>query len=209
MNASVTLLILDLVGVYFFAVSGSLLAARQRFDLVGSLLLASVTGLGGGVVRDLVLNAGPPVAFSQPLYLAPPVLAVVTVYFISASVQRFNRLLVAFDAAGLALFCVSGTLLALAAHAHPVAAALLGVTTAVGGGILRDVIANLTPALFDQREFYAIPAFIGATLTAIAASLGVLHPLTTVPIIVFVFGLRVAGRRLRWGIPLASRSVVE
>ncbi|GGC86767.1 UPF0126 membrane protein [Tersicoccus solisilvae] len=209
MDASVTLLLLDLVGVYFFAVSGSLLAARQRFDLVGSLLLACVAGLGGGVVRDLVLDAGPPVAFSQPLYLVPPALAVVTVYSIEASVQRFNRLLVVFDAAGLALFCVSGTLIALAAHQHPVAAVLLGVTSAVGGGILRDVIANVTPTLFDQREFYAIPAFVGAALTVVAQTAGALGGIIVVPIIALVFALRVAGRRLRWSIPLASRHVVD
>lgn len=208
-GASVTLLILDLLGVYFFAVSGSLLAARQRFDLVGSLLLASVAGLGGGVVRDLVLGAGPPVVFTQPLYLVPPVGAVVTVYFISASVRRYSRLLIVFDAAGLALFCVSGTLIGLNAHQHPVAAALLGVTTAVGGGLLRDVIANVTPTLFDQREFYAIPAFVGAGLTVAAESAGLLQGVAAIVIAALVFGLRVAGRRLRWSIPLASRNVVD
>ncbi len=72
-------LVLDLLGCFFFAVSGSLLAVRNGFDLVGSVLLGSLVGLGGGVVRDLILNAGPPAAFSNPLYLAAPLLAAVVV----------------------------------------------------------------------------------------------------------------------------------
>ena len=82
-------------------------------------------------------------------------------------------------------------------------------TTAVGGGILRDVIANVTPTLFDRREFYAVPAFVGAGLTVTAQAAGALQGLAIVPIIVLVFALRVAGRRLRWSIPLASRKVAD
>ena len=102
------------MGVFFFAVSGSLLAARKNIDIVGSLLLASLVALGGGVIRDLILDSGPPAAFSNPAYLVPPLLATVLVYFLFTSVQRFTSLLILFDAGGLALFCMTGTVKALA-----------------------------------------------------------------------------------------------
>ena len=172
---SLVLVWLDLAGVFFFAVSGSLLAARKQFDIIGSLLLASVVSLGGGVIRDIIINAGPPAAFTNPAYLAPPLLATVLVYFLFSSVQRFTSLLVLFDAGGLALFCITGTLKALAAGMNPVAAVLLGVTTAVGGGLLRDITANEVPQLFDPKDLYALPAFAGAVVDRDPVPHGDLH----------------------------------
>jgi uncharacterized membrane protein YeiH len=199
-------LMLDLLGVFFFAVSGSLLAARKGFDLVGSLLLGSMVGLGGGVVRDVILNAGPPSAFSNPIYLAPPLLAGALVYFLPRNVERSRRWVLTFDAGGLALFCITGTLKALTAGMNPVAAILLGVTTAVGGGILRDVTANEVPGVFDPKDLYAIPAFVGAGLAAALWHLGWLNLVTGTIAAVVVFGLRMLSRRFGWHAPMAARS---
>ncbi|WP_445153579.1 trimeric intracellular cation channel family protein [Arthrobacter sp. Hor0625] len=196
---------LDLAGVFFFAVSGSLLAARKQFDIVGSLLLASVVSLGGGVIRDLIINAGPPAAFTNPAYLAPPLLATVLVYFLFPSVRRFTSLLVLFDAGGLALFCITGSLKALAAGMHPVAAVLLGVTTAVGGGLLRDVTANEVPQLFDPGDIYALPAFAGAGLTVALSVTGTFGVLTASAVAAVVFAFRVTAWRRQWHAPLAVR----
>ena len=91
-------------------------------------------------------------------------------YFLFSSVQRFTSLLILFDAGGLALFCITGTLKALDAGMNPVAAVLLGVTTAVGGGLLRDITANEVPQLFDAKDIYALPAFLGAALTVILSA---------------------------------------
>jgi uncharacterized membrane protein YeiH len=162
---------LDLLGVFFFAVSGSLLAARKQIDIVGSLLLASLVGLGGGVIRDIILSIVP-AAFTNPAYLAPPLLATVLVFFLFSSVQRYTSLLILFDAAGLALFCMTGTLKALATGLNPVASVLLGVTTAVGGGLLRDITANEVPELFNPKDIYALPAFVGSAMTAVLWVLG-------------------------------------
>ncbi|MGO4383181.1 trimeric intracellular cation channel family protein [Specibacter sp. RAF43] len=199
-------LMLDLLGVFFFAVSGSLLAARQGFDLVGSLLLGSLVGLGGGVLRDVILNSGPPAAFSNPIYFAPPLLAAAVVYFLAGKVERGSRLILTFDAGGLALFCITGTLKALESGMNPVAALLLGVTTAVGGGVLRDVTANQTPRLFDPRDLYAIPALLGAGITAALWYLGWLDLATGTVAAVLVFALRMLGLRFGWHAPLAARS---
>ncbi|MFC7848500.1 trimeric intracellular cation channel family protein [Arthrobacter sp. NPDC057388] len=196
---------LDLAGIFFFAVSGSLLAARKQFDLLGSLLLASLVSLGGGVIRDIILSAGPPAVFSNPVYLVPPLLATGLVYFLFSSVQRYTSLLTLFDAAGLGMFCITGTLKALAFGMNPVSAALLGVTTAVGGGLLRDITANEVPRLFDARDLYALPAFLGAALTAVLWELGAFIPVTACVVAATVFTFRVVAWRLSWRIPLAVR----
>jgi uncharacterized membrane protein YeiH len=194
---------LDLVGVFFFAVSGSLLAARKNIDIVGSLLLASLVGLGGGIIRDLILSGGPPAAFSNPAYLFPPLLATVLVYSLYTSVERFTSLLILFDAGGLALFCMTGTVKALDAGMNPVAAALLGVMTAVGGGLLRDVTANEVPELFNPKDIYALPAFLGAALTAVLWVAGAFNVLTAVAVAAVVFTFRVLAWRRSWQAPLA------
>lgn len=196
-------LILDLLGVFSFAVSGCLLAARKGFDIVGSLLLGSLVGLGGGVVRDLIIDAGVPAAFSNPLYIIPPLSAALLVYFLFSSVQRFGSLLVVFDAGGLALFCVTGTLKALEFGLNPVSAVLLGVTTAVGGGLLRDVTANEVPKIFDPRDVYAVPAFAGAFLVVLLDTFGWSNVFTTTAVAVAVFAFRILAWRFSWRVPLA------
>lgn len=195
-------LMFDLLGVFFFGVSGSLLAARRGFDIVGSLLLAGLTGIGGGIVRDVILGEVP-TAFANPYYFVPPTLAALLVYFVAPGVQRLKRPLLVFDAAGLALFCTSGTVKALELGMNPFAAALLGVTTAVGGGLLRDVVANQTPAIFDPRDMYAVPAMMGAGLIAalwVADFSGWVWELGVAAI---VFTLRVLSLKLRWHVPKA------
>ena len=196
---------LELAGIFFFAVSGSLLAARKQFDVMGSLLLASLVSLGGGVIRDIILNAGPPAAFSNPAYLVPPLLATGLVYFLFSSVQRYTSLLTLFDAAGLAMFCITGTLKALSYGMNPISATLLGVTTAVGGGLLRDITANEVPRLFDARDLYALPAFSGAALTAVLWDVRAFNPISACAVAALVFAFRVVAWRRSWRIPLAVR----
>lgn len=202
MNAA---LILDLFGVFFFAVSGSLLAARKGFDLIGSLLLASLAALGGGVARDVIIGVDP-VAFTNPLYLAPPLLATLLVHFLYSRFEKVTSLLMFFDAGGLALFCIVGALKAINTGWNPVAAVLLGVTTAVGGGLLRDVVANEVPQLFNPGDIYALPAFLGAALTVVLAKLELFNVLTGVTVAALVFLLRVLAWRAGWHAPLATRS---
>lgn len=192
----------DLLGVFFFAVSGSLLAGRKGFDLIGSLLLGSLVGLGGGVARDLILGQSP-VAFTNPVYLIPPVLAALLVYFLYSSAEKIGRLLTVFDAAGLALFCITGSTKALEAGLNPVASALLGVTSAVGGDLLRDVVANEVPRLFSPHDIYAIPAFLGAALTTLCWLNGLLNLGTGVAIAIVVFAFRLVAWHFRWHAPLA------
>jgi uncharacterized membrane protein YeiH len=200
------LLGLDLMGVFFFAVSGSLLAARRQFDIVGSLFLAFLAGLGGGVVRDLIIDQGVPNAFANPLYLLPPVLAAALVYFRLITQGRLRRTLLVFDAAGLALFCVIGTRTALAAGVVPIMAILLGVSTAVVGGLLRDVVANEVPEIFNPHGLYAVPALFGAGLSSLLWWLGLFNWLTAGLVMLAVFAFRLVSLRRRWFAPHAARS---
>lgn len=196
-------LILDLAGTFFFAISGSLLAVRRHFDIVGSLLLGSLTGLGGGVVRDLIIGVKP-TAFTEPVYLIPPAAAALVVYFLVQNVQRFPRTLLVFDAGGLALFCITGTVKALNAGMNPFAAALLGLTTGVGGGLLRDVVANRDPQLFNPRDLYAVPAFLGAALITLLWQLSLFNPVTELCVAAVVFSLRLLSLHFQWHIPRAT-----
>lgn len=198
-------LVFDLLGVFFFALSGSLLAARRGFDIVGSLLLGSLTGLGGGVVRDIVLGVTP-TAFATPVHLVPPLVATGIVYFLHGPVRRFRRPILVFDAAGLGLFCTTGAVTALEHGMNPVAAALLGLTTGVGGGLLRDVVANRDPELFGPRDLYALPAMLGAALITacwVAEWRGVW---LEAGVAALVFTLRILSLRFRWHAPQAART---
>ncbi|WP_454854983.1 trimeric intracellular cation channel family protein [Promicromonospora soli] len=199
-----THLVPDLLGVFFFAVSGSLLAVRRRFDVVGSLLLGTCVGLGGGILRDVILDVGVPRAFGSPIYLVPPVVAAIVVYFFAHVVQRYHDVLLTFDAAGMALFSVTGTLVSLAAGMNPAGSTILGVATAVGGGVIRDVVANDVPQIFRSRGLYAIPALLGASVTSLASwgdwfSLAVGFAIAAV-----VFALRMVSLRYRWEAPPAG-----
>ena len=193
---------LDLGGVLVFAVSGASLAARKRFDVVGILVLATATGLGGGIIRDVLLGDAPPVALRDQLYLAMPLIAAVVVLVGHHLVERIARPVLVFDAAGLGLFSVVGTAKALDHGLGVLPSVLLGVTTAVGGGIVRDVLAREVPAVFTaDSALYAIPATMGAAATALAWSQEVLDAAVAVGIAVAVLAVRLLALRRGWRAP--------
>ncbi|GAB3847504.1 trimeric intracellular cation channel family protein [Nesterenkonia populi] len=202
------LLVLELIGTFAFAVSGALLAAKKGVDIVGSLLLASLAGLGGGVIRDLVLSDAVPTAFAHPYYLIPVVVAVTAVYVRAIREDRLRRTLLVFDAVGLSVFCVMGTSIAHAAGLNPVAAALLGLTTAVGGGTLRDVVANEVPEIFNPKGVYAVPAMVGSAAAVIALELGVFNSFAAVGVAAAVFLFRLVALRRGWTVPLAAHGTL-
>lgn len=199
------LLPLEMMGIFAFAVSGALLAARKEFDLVGSLLLASLAGLGGGVTRDVMISQGLPVALANPLLLLPVLFAVVLVATRLLHENRLRRTMLVFDAMGLSLFCLTGTVIAFDAGLNPVACALLGLTTAVGGGTLRDVVANEVPQIVVPRGIYAMPAMLGAGLTVLTLELGIFNLWFGVGISCLVFTVRMLSLRFGWRIPLAGK----
>jgi len=193
----------DLVGVFFFAVSGGLLAVRKGFEVVGVVALSLVTALGGGIIRDLVLGATPPTAFDDVLYLVVPLVAAAIVFVSSAPIEtRFKTPVQLFDAAGLGLFAVTGAVKACAFEASAVGAVLIGVISAVGGGIIRDVLANEAPHLFQPNSrLYAIPAALGATAIVVAWRNGFYSGGVAIGVALAVFLLRLAAIRFGWRAP--------
>ncbi|HEV2796939.1 MAG TPA: trimeric intracellular cation channel family protein [Nocardioides sp.] len=161
-----TLVVLDLTGIFVFAVSGALVAVRKNLDLFAALVLGGVTGLGGGFIRDVLIGATPPAALADWRYLLVPVAAGLMTFFFHASVGRLERFVTIFDAFGLALFCVTGALKAVDYGLGPLPAALLGMVTGIGGGILRDVLAGRVPVIFEGA-LYATPALAGALVAVL------------------------------------------
>lgn len=165
-DPSTTLVVLDLVGIFVFAISGALVAVRKELDVFGVLVLAGVTGLGGGFLRDVLIDATPPAALSDWRYLLVPVAAGLMTFAYHPTLGRMERLVNVFDAFGLALFCVAGALKAVDYGLGPLPAALLGMTTGIGGGMVRDVLAGRVPVVF-RGELYATPALAGALVAVV------------------------------------------
>lgn len=196
--------VLDLVGIFVFAISGALLAVRKNFDVFGIAVLAEVTALGGGLFRDLMIGAVPPAAFTDLGYFTTPLFAALLVFFLHPHVERIQAGVNVFDAAGLGLFCVTGTVKAYDYGLGLTASAALGLATAVGGGVLRDVLANEVPSLLRwDRDLYAVPAIVGATLAVLCLRFDVLNPFTSGFAVVTAFALRLLAMRFHWRAPRA------
>jgi uncharacterized membrane protein YeiH len=203
---------LDLVGIFVFAISGALLAVRKNFDVFGIAVLAEVTALGGGLFRDLVIGAVPPAAFTDLGYFVTPLLAALLVVFLHPQVERIQAGVNVFDAAGLGLFCVAGTTKAYEYGLGLTQSVTLGLATAVGGGVLRDVLANEVPSLLRwDRDLYAVPAIVGATMVALCIRYDALTPLTSALAALTAFVLRLLAMRFHWRAPRAwnRRSTVR
>ncbi|QNP65427.1 trimeric intracellular cation channel family protein [Streptomyces genisteinicus] len=195
---------LDIAGIFVFAISGALLAVRKNFDVFGIAVLAEVTALGGGLIRDLIIGAVPPAAFTDLGYFVTPLVATVLVFFLHPHVERIQVGVNVFDAAGLGLFCVTGTTKAYEYGLNLTSSAALGLATAVGGGVLRDVLANEVPSLLRwDRDLYAVPAIVGATIVVLCIQFDALNALTSGIAVVTAFALRLLAMRYHWRAPRA------
>jgi uncharacterized membrane protein YeiH len=194
--------LIDLGAVLVGGLTGTLLAVRKRFDLVGGASLAIVAGVGGGIIRDVLLQQGPPAALQDSRYLVAALVAAAVGFYRSDDVARIGRLLVAVDALNLGVFTVVGALKALTAGLAPVPAVFLGIVTAVGGGILRDVLAGEAPALFQTGELYATVSALGSALfVALWESSLVSRAAAGVIAIVVMVLLRLLAVRYGWRAP--------
>ena len=194
-------LALDLVGIVAFAAAGALAGVRARLDVFGVAVLGGVTALGGGMLRDVLLGAHPPVALTDWRYLAPAVLVSLLVVRVHPRMARIRRVIAVLDAFGLGLFATSGAALALQADAGPLAAALIGMVTAVGGGVLRDVLLRQVPVVL-RTDVYALAALAGSVVVVAAAASQLPAAVGPVAGVVLATGLRLVALRHRWGVPL-------
>jgi len=198
-------LLLDLLGTFVFAVSGALVAVRSRLDMLGTLVLAGATGLGGGLVRDVLLGDVPPPGLVDWWFLVAAAMAGVATFLWHPAFARWENLILTLDAAGLALFCVTGALKASDAGLGIVPSALLGMITAIGGGIARDVLANRVPVVL-QGGWYATPALVGAAWAAVAHHADLPTLAVLVPGMLACFTWRALALHWGWS-PLPARGV--
>jgi uncharacterized membrane protein YeiH len=198
------LLVLNLAGTFVFGLSGGLAGVQARLEALGVVVLAVVVGLAGGITRDLLIGI-PPQTFRDWRYLAVAGGAGLVTFLAHSALGRLERPILVLDAAGLALFCVTGASTALDHHVGTVEAVVLGAITGVGGGVLRDILVREIPVVL-RSGLYAIPALVGAAIVVVASESGT-HNLAF-PIVgaAVCFLIRLAGLYFNLNVPRAPDS---
>ena len=191
----------DLAATAVFAIEGASIAGRAHLDLFGVVVLGCVTAMGGGILRDLLIGAAPPAALTDRWYVPLAVVASVATFVLHGPVGQIPTwLLTGLDAAGLGLFCASGSVKALRYGLIPVSAAFLGTLTAIGGGAMGSVLLGRIPPVL-RVDIYAVAALLGATVVVI----GLRRGLPTGPTMLVggaaCFGLRVLAAWQHWNLP--------
>ena len=197
-----TLLILDLVGTFVFALAGATAGVRRRLDIFGVLVLSLVTASAGGIARDLLIGAVPPAALADWRYFAAAMLAGVITFLWYPTIERLRTPVRMFDAAGLALFAVAGAEKSLDFGLHPLMAALLGMLTGIGGGMLRDILLAEVPAVL-RSDLYAVAALAGAGVVVAGDALHWSSNVSALAGAVLCFVLRMLAIRFDWHLPRA------
>lgn len=196
--------VLDLGGTFVFAVSGAVAAVRHRLDIFGIMVLAFAAGNAGGIARDVLIGAVPPAAIADYSYIAVSLLAGLFVYLWYPIIARLSHPVLWFDAVGLAFFAVAGAEKALVYGLNPMMAALLGMLTGIGGGMLRDILVNQIPTVL-RADFYALAALAGAAVVVIG------HMVRFPPVAaaavggLLCFALRFMAIRHGWHLPAVRR----
>ena len=208
LNGHALFTVLDLAGTFAFALSGAVAARERGLDWFGILVIAFTVACGGGVVRDLCIGAVPPAGLADWRYLATAVAAAVLTLASQGLVRRLAHPVVLFDTLGLGLFAVTGAQKALLSGSNAEVAVLMGMVTAVGGGVARDVLLNRVPVIL-QREIYASAALVGAAVATFGDRLGLDSPALTWCAVAACFALRLASLRFRWNLPRFKRIVRE
>ena len=203
MNEHLVFNIIDLAGTFAFAISGALAARREQFDLFGVLAIAYITACGGGIARDLCIGAVPPAGLADWRYALTAVIAALLTIVAYERVEQLTSPVRLFDALGLGLFAVYGAHKALAFGMNAEVAILVGMLTAVGGGVARDVLLNRV-VIIMQQEIYASAAFLGAALSVLGEYLAWPTLWSMWLPIVLCCTLRLLSLRYHWHLPVTQ-----
>jgi len=195
--------LLDLISTAVFAISGVILARRTSLDILGAIVLATMTAVGGGTTRDLVLGLTPVFWVSDPTYLLVIAATSIASYVLFSWVEAPERSLRLADAVGLAIVTVIGTEKSLLAGAAPVIAIAMGVITGIFGGVIRDTLANRMPIVFADPSFYATAAFFGAGSFVLMTNVD--STLAVATCITITLGLRLGAIYFDWRLPSILR----
>lgn len=193
---------LELAGTFAFAISGAVAARQRNLDLFGICALAFTVACGGGIIRDLCIGAIPPAGLKNWQFLVVAIIAAGLAVWLYPVVQKLNRPVLFFDSLGLAFFAVTGTQKVLAFGHNGMVAILLGVTTAVGGGVLRDILLNRVPVILE-KEIYASAALIAAIIIVLGNYFKWGSPdLHGIVALITCFALRRLALRYHWNLPV-------
>ena len=191
---------LDLVGTFVFALSGAVAARQKGLDIFGIFSLAFTVACGGGIIRDLCIGVVPPAGLTNGLYLVIVLAATVTSIGFYGLVKTLYQPVLLFDALGLSVFAVTGARKSIVfGHDYEVAI-LLGIVTAVGGGVIRDILLARIPVIL-KKEIYASAAMVGAALVVAGDYWGFAKEVVSVTAIIICFGLRFLGLYFHWNLP--------
>jgi uncharacterized membrane protein YeiH len=199
------LIILDFFGVAVFAVSGSLAAGRKQMDLFGVVVLASVTALGGGTIRDMVMSGGPVFWVVNPTYLVVAMIAAVVTFFSIRFFKLPNSLLLIADAIGLAVFTVLGTKVALASGTSGLVAIVMGMMSGVFGGLIRDILSGEIPLIL-RKEIYATASLCGALTYWLMATFLDQQEVSVIISVLVTLLIRLAATYWRLSLPIPRTS---
>lgn len=196
------LTVLEMVGLVAFAASGALAAVRARLDIFGVAVLGLTTAVGGGIVRDVLLGVHPPTTLRSWPYLTAGLVTALLVFYFHPQVARLRRAVLVADAVGLGVFATSGTAVALNLGAPVYTACLIGMTTGIGGGAIRDLLLREIPLVL-RKEIYALAALLGAVLVAAGHLLKLPAAPVTAVAATAVTVLRVLALWRKWNAPVA------
>jgi uncharacterized membrane protein YeiH len=195
--------VLDLGGTFVFALSGGIAGVKNRLDIFGVLVLSFAAATAGGIARDVMIGATPVAALSDWRYVTVSLVAGLLTFYCYSFIDRLSGSVLIFDAAGLALFAVTGATKALTYHLGPVSAALLGMLTGIGGGMARDILITEVPVVL-RSDLYAVAALAGAGIVVIGEMLDLSSTLATCVGAVLCFSLRFVAIRYGWKLPVAT-----
>lgn len=196
----VLIILFDYLGTFAFAVSGGLAAAEKKLDLFGALFLGFVTAIGGGTTRDMMIGNTPVSWLQDPAYFYIIVVAVSLTCLFTKTILRFSKALFFFDTIGISVFTIIGIQKGVHAGIHPPLAVMMGILTAVMGGIIRDVLCNEIPLIF-HKEIYATACLAGGVLFVLFVFLNVPEPFTALIAAGVIFTIRSLSVRKGWELP--------
>jgi uncharacterized membrane protein YeiH len=194
--------VLDLFGTLVFAVTGAFRAVKYELDILGVLVLSVFTGVGGGIVRDVVLGSFPPAVFTNELYFLVCLGGGLLVFFTAPRLALWWNVVKVFDAVGLGVFAALGALKGYEHGLGPIGVVLMGTVTAVGGGVIRDVLVSEIPAVLTS-DFYATAAALGALALWGCRAGGLSVEVSLAVAAVLTIGLRLLAMRFHFGLPRA------
>lgn len=194
--------ILDLIGTVVFAITGALAAKEHKMDVFGMFILAFVTGVGGGTLRDMMIGSTPVFWMKNPFYILMIVLGVV-LPIVFKKMSEWKKSILFFDAIGLGVFTVIGVEKGIDFRLHPVIAVALGAVTGCFGGLIRDILRNQIPAVL-HKEIYATASLTGGIMFFVLNYLGFHSDLVAVLTAFIVFIIRVLALKYRWELPKFS-----